>query len=114
MRLPINPFIKISKLWGEMGNQLKVVETDREVVVYCRLPDGIRREDVEVGVNGSRLMLRGKTNRYYEVKSSTIYREAHYNNQFERVVQLPCPVKARETRIVYHQGIMEIRVPKVQ
>ena len=86
---------------------------DGELVVHADLP-GIDPKDVEVVMEGHRLVLRGERRAKQERKEKDyFYREVAYG-RFERAVALPEGVDAESIKATYHDGVLEItmKAPK--
>jgi len=86
---------------------------DGEIVVRADLP-GIDPKEVEVAVEGRRLVLRGERQAKEERKEKDyFYREVSYG-RFERAVDLPEGVDTDSIKATYHEGVLEItmKAPK--
>lgn len=84
-----------------------------ELVVRIDLP-GIDAKDVDLSIEGSRLIVRGERKAKDESRGEHfMYREVSYG-RFERVVQLPEGVDATGIKATYHDGVLEItmKAPK--
>ena len=84
-----------------------------ELVVRADLP-GIDPKEVELAIEGHRLMLRGERKLKEERKEKDyLYREVAYG-RFERAVDLPEGVDTDTIKATYHDGVLEItmKAPK--
>lgn len=84
-----------------------------ELIVRADLP-GIDPKEVELAVEGHRLMLRGERKAKEERKEKDyFYREVSYG-RFERAVDLPEGVDTDTIKATYHDGVLEItmKAPK--
>ncbi len=84
-----------------------------ELIVRADLP-GIDPKEVELAVEGHRLMLRGERKATEERKEKDyMYREVAYG-RFERAVDLPEGVDTDSIKATYHDGVLEIsmKAPK--
>jgi len=95
------------------GPSVDLKETDQEIILQADLP-GVNREDLEVTVDHHQVILRGETKRD-ETKEERGYHltERRYGS-FYRVIQLPVEVKAEQARAKYHNGVLEVRIPKAE
>lgn len=90
---------------------VELVEEDDEFVLTAELP-GLSKEDVNVSVDDDILTLRGEKKTEREVAHDrTHIREREYGT-FERSFTLPRNVEAAKIRADFHDGVMEIHLPK--
>lgn len=84
-----------------------------ELVVRADLP-GIDPKNVELAVEGDRLIIKGERKKVDEQKrGNEFYREVSYG-RFERIVALPAGVDPDKVKAEYHDGVLEItmKAPK--
>jgi HSP20 family protein len=92
---------------------LDVYETKDDLVVSAELP-GVREKDVQLSLVGEVLTLRGQRLPAPEVREEQYHRIERWSGAFERRLQLPIPVQADRVRASYRDGVLEIRLPKVE
>lgn len=97
---------------GEVLPAIDVKETDDEVTLTCELP-GVRREDIDVQIEGNLLTLRGeKQEEKKEVEGEReIRREVRYGS-FMRQITLPSEVDSDKAEASMHEGVLKLRLPK--
>ncbi len=78
---------------------------DDKLVIRADLP-GIDPKEVDLAVEGDRLIIRGERKNVYE-DADRLYREVAYG-RFERSVQLPAGVDADSIEATYHDGVLEV------
>jgi HSP20 family protein len=86
---------------------------DGELIVRADLP-GINPKEVELAVEGRRLVLRGERKAKEERKEKDYFsREVAYG-RFERAVELPEGVDTDSIKATYHDGVLEVsmKAPK--
>jgi len=86
---------------------------DGELTVRADLP-GIDPKEVQLAVEGHRLVLRGERKAKEERKDKDyFYREVSYG-RFERAVDLPEGVDTETIKATYHDGVLEVtmKAPK--
>ena len=88
-------------------------ETKDELVVIVELP-GVNEKDVHLSITGDLLTLKGERHWNQEVKDESSYRGERLYGQFERTVQLPMPVQADKVKATYRDGVLEVKLPKVE
>ncbi|RMH05185.1 MAG: Hsp20/alpha crystallin family protein [Aquificota bacterium] len=90
-----------------------VYETDKELVVKAEVP-GVKKEDIEVAIRDNALHIRGEKKEEKEEKTETYHRVERVYGKFERVIVLPTDVKVEEAKAEFKDGVLEIRLPKVE
>ena len=90
-----------------------VQETENELIVSCDLP-GVRDKDVTVSITGDVLTVKGERKAQNEVADENLHRLERWHGKFERHITLPVPVQADQVKATYRDGVLEIRLPKVE
>lgn len=100
--------------WPDMSTlwpAVELVEDDGEYVLSAELP-GLAKEDLDISVDDGELTLKGEKKRAHdEQQGKTLVRERSYG-AFERCFRLPRNVAADDIRAEFHDGIVEIHMPK--
>jgi HSP20 family protein len=91
---------------------IDVYETREHLVVAVELP-GVREKDIHLSMTGDVLTLRGERAIAVEAREENYHRIERWSGTFERHVQLPIPVQADRTRASYRDGVLEVRLPKL-
>jgi HSP20 family protein len=92
---------------------IDVYETRDQLVVAVELP-GVREKDIHLSMTGDVLSLRGQRDIAAEVPQENYHRIERWSGPFERHVQLPIPVQAEKIRASYRDGVLEVRLPKLE
>jgi HSP20 family protein len=90
-----------------------VFETDGEIKVRVDLPD-VEAKDVDVSITDSTLRIKGERKYSEEVKKENYFMTERRYGSFERMIDLPEPVKAEEVQAVYKDGVLEVTLPKAE
>ena len=90
-----------------------VKETDDEVVVAVDLP-GMDKGDVEISVAEDLLEIKAERKEEKEEKGEEFYRKERSFSRYERSLKLPVGVKAEEARASLQDGVLTVRLPKVE
>jgi HSP20 family protein len=90
-----------------------IYETRDDLVVSVELP-GVKEKDVQLTIVGDILTLRGQRGSSAEAREENYHRIERWSGTFERHVELPVPVKADQVRATYKDGVLEIRLPKIE
>ncbi|HEV8420762.1 MAG TPA: Hsp20/alpha crystallin family protein [Actinomycetota bacterium] len=92
---------------------IDVYETRDDLVVAVELP-GVREKDIHLSMTGDVLSLRGQRGIAAEAREENYHRIERWSGTCERHIQLPIPVQADKIRASYHDGVLEIRLPKLE
>ncbi|MCS7254236.1 MAG: Hsp20/alpha crystallin family protein [Armatimonadota bacterium] len=92
---------------------LDLVETADAYIARFEIP-GAKREELEVTVQGKRLMVRGKKEHEEREERKGFIRVECYHGEFSRAVTLPKEVDADNATATYKDGILEVRLPKIE
>lgn len=90
-----------------------IYETKDDLVVSAELP-GVKEKDVHLSIVGDMLALRGQRMGENQVNEENYHRAERWSGSFERHIQLPIPVQADKVRANYRDGVLEVRLPKVE
>lgn len=98
----------------QFGNMnVDVYETEREVVATCDMPGLEKKEDVSIDIDNNVLTVSGVINRVNEVKGENMHRQERFVGRVQRSIALPAPVSAEGVKATYRNGVLEVRMPKV-
>jgi HSP20 family protein len=98
------------RLWAPLAD---MYETKDDLFVALELP-GIREKDVNVSITGDMLTVKGDRRFERDVTDEGYYRLERVYGKFERSMPLPIPVQADKVKATYRDGVLEIRLPKVE
>jgi HSP20 family protein len=90
-----------------------VYEKDDKYYVTMDLPD-VNPDDIEISVTDSTLRVRGERKHVQEVKEENYRRSERFYGTFERIIELPEPVKSEDIEATYKNGMLEIVLPKAE
>jgi HSP20 family protein len=99
----------VDRVWAPA---IDIHETRDELVVSVELP-GVREKDVHLSITGEVLTLRGQRVADHPGKEEHYHRIERWSGSFERHVQLPIPIQADRVRATYRDGVLEVRLPKM-
>jgi HSP20 family protein len=88
-------------------------ETKAELVIAAELP-GLNEKDIHLSITGDMLCIRGERQWNQEVKQEHYYRGERWYGKFERTLPLPMSVQADKVTASYRDGVLTIRLPKVE
>ena len=96
---------------GQLG--LDMYQTENDLVVQAAIA-GIKTEDLDVLIEDDVLTIKGKRNNPYRIDSADYFIQECYWGAFSRRVILPVEVDASKTDAQMREGILTIRIPKLQ
>ncbi len=110
-RLMENSLADEREMTSEWGLALDVLEDENEFVVKASLP-GIKPDDLDITYNKGTLTIRGEIKDESETTKGQYHlRERRYGT-FTRSITLPASVKSDDIQADYHDGVLELKMPK--
>ena len=103
---------RTSQLLSGWTPALDVYEEKDHYVVKAELP-GMRKEDIEVSMDGERLSISGERKSETEEEGETSKAERYFG-RFQRTVTLPAAVAAEKVKAQYKDGILTVTLPKTE
>ncbi len=88
-----------------------VAQEEDRFRIHIDLP-GVKREEIEITVDGDTLTVKGEKKRESESKQDDTYRSERYYGSFSRSLTLPAAVDANKIEARYKDGVLEIVIPK--
>jgi len=102
---------------GDVGSnsewcpRVDIVEMNDAFKIKAEIP-GVKKEDVRVTLDNGVLTLEGERRQHREEDGFRFHRvESEYGN-FIRSFTLPANVKSSDLKAHYHDGILELNIPK--
>ena len=94
---------------------IDLYESPEELRLFAYLP-GAKRDGFDVSVTGATLTVRGERHPLIEGENWTGYGSgiARAQGTFEASYNLPCEVDAAKVGATYHEGVLEIHLPKAE
>jgi len=93
--------------------RINLHETDKEIIVTCDLPGLEKKEDVDIEIENNTLSLSGTIRQETEKKNERVHLRERMEGHFRRTITLPSKVSAEDVKATYKNGVLEIRMPKV-
>jgi HSP20 family protein len=107
-------FMRPVRFDGQQEVQLKldVSEDDKAYTVHAEIP-GVKKEDINVSIEGNQLAISAEVKNEKEVKEGEkVLRSERYFGRVSRVVALPQDVDETSARAKYNNGVLELLLPK--
>jgi HSP20 family protein len=97
----------------EWAPSLDIVDKKDHLLVRAEVP-GVKKEDLEVSVDGNILSIKGEVKREETSKDETYYYCERCSGSFGRSVRLPFEVDPKKVDANLNEGILEIKLPRVE
>jgi HSP20 family protein len=99
--------------WGQYtwAPPVDIYETDDALVLTVDLP-GVSKDAVSIEIHQNTLMLRGERKPAAEVPTDRYHRTERAYGAFQRSFVLPTLVDQAHVQASYHDGVLELRLPK--
>lgn len=98
---------------GAYHPSVSIRETDKELVIEADIP-GVKEEDVDIEIEDNKVIIRGVRKSREESKGRDYYHVESSYGSFSRIITLPSYVDSNRAEAQIKEGILEIRVPKVE
>jgi HSP20 family protein len=92
--------------------RMDVIDKSEKFEVKVDLP-GVKKEDIDVSVEGNRVSISAKTKEEREVKEGdrVLHSERSYTS-YARTFELPAPVSDAGAEAAYENGVLTLSLPK--
>lgn len=92
---------------------IDVYQTDTDIVIKSTVA-GVKPEELDIAITNDMVTIRGKRERDEEVADDRYFYQECYWGPFSRTVILPADVASEDAEATIHNGILTIRLPKVE
>jgi HSP20 family protein len=96
---------------NEWAPSADISETEKEYVIRASLP-AVKKEDVNVVVDGGMITIKGERKQQNEDKSEKFHRVENLYGSFERTFSLPENINPDAIRCESKDGILTVHIPK--
>ena len=91
--------------------RLDLKETEAAYAVHAEIP-GVKKEDIEVSIDGNVVSIRAEVKREKEDKGETMLRSERYYGAMTRSFTLATEVDEKAATAKYSDGVLELMLPK--
>ena len=92
---------------------IEVYEEKDDVVVKAEIP-GMKKENLEINLSDSHLIIKGEKKQEEEVKKKGYYYSERSYGSFMRSIDLPNEVRSEKATANFKDGVLEVRLPKTE
>lgn len=90
---------------------IDIIDSENDIKVRAEMP-GIDKENIKIEASGDAVLLQAQMKQVHEEKTDTYLRRERRLGSFQRVIPMPVEIKPNEVKATYHDGILEISLPK--
>ncbi len=87
-----------------------IYQKDDKLIVTMDIPD-VGPDDIDISVVDNTLRIKGERKHTKEAKKENYYRSERFYGSFERIIELPVPVKTEDVEATYKDGVLTINLP---
>ena len=99
-----------ARLWAPA---VDITENEHEIVLEAELP-GMKKEEIDVQLNGDTLTLRGERKIESSEKGEQYHRVERQYGAWQRSFQIEIPIDAQNVNADYKDGVLTVRLPKAE
>lgn len=93
--------------------RIDVIDRDNEILVRAETA-GVKKDDLDVSINHNSVTIRGETCFEEKEERGNFFRSEISSGTFCRTVALPGDVDADKATAAFHNGILELTIPKIE
>lgn len=86
----------------------------KDCIIIKSIIGGVGSEDLDISVTGDMVTIKGKRINTDEVKPDDYYYQECFWGNFSRSVILPCDIKTDEIEATMKNGILTVKLPKIE
>lgn len=90
-----------------------ITETEDEIIITADIP-GVSKEDIDLRISEDTLEIGAQVKREEKEEERGYLRQERSYTRFYRRLPMPTTVKAEEAKATYKNGVLEIRIPKME
>ena len=97
---------------GELKMKVDVKEDEKAYTVHADIP-GVKKEDIQVDVNGNMVSIRAEVKQEKEEKKGEkVLHSERYYGMVSRSMQLPADIDTGAVKAEYKDGVLNLVLPK--
>lgn len=93
--------------------KIDIQEKDKAFIVSLEVP-GVSPKDIEVNMEGNKLMVKGEKKHTYENSAQGVYRMERNYGSFYREFTLPKTVNGENIQATCQHGVLTLEIPKAE
>lgn len=92
---------------------MDIFEDAGDIVLKAELP-GMSKQDITVDLTDHIITISGEKKKEEKIEDKNFYRVERSYGAFTRSFELPSDVKADQVKAKFHDGVLEVRLPKTE
>ncbi len=112
-RFFLRPFGRHGMAHRGFDADLEVKEETDRFVIKADVP-GVKKEDLDIRVEGKRLVISGEKKQEKEVREKDFQLSERVYGVFARTLELSSDIKASEVKAAIKDGVLEVILPKAE
>lgn len=92
---------------------IDVYQTPSDIVIKSTIA-GVKPDDLDITITNDMVTIRGKREKDQEIKTENYYYQECYWGAFSRSIILPLDIEAEKAEAIFKNGILTIRLPKIE
>ncbi|MGW8270135.1 MAG: Hsp20/alpha crystallin family protein [Burkholderiales bacterium] len=97
---------------GELKMKVDVAEDDKTYTIHADIP-GVKKDDIQVDVEGGQVSIRAEVKRESEKKDGEkVLHSERYYGMVSRSMSLPAEVDTQNAKAEYKDGVLSLTLPK--
>ncbi|MDA8172679.1 MAG: Hsp20/alpha crystallin family protein [Nitrospiraceae bacterium] len=97
----------------ELSPSVDIFEDAGDIVLKAELP-GMSKQDITVDLTDHIITISGEKKKEEKIEDKNFYRVERSYGAFTRSFELPSDVKADQVKAKFHDGVLEVRLPKTE
>jgi len=93
--------------------KVNMLDRETEIVIRAELP-GVDKDDVKVTVSDHNVMIKARTQYEEKDEEEEYYRHEMSHGEYQRTLELPATVDEQKAKATFNNGILELRLPKME
>ena len=111
--VPIQEATSLSQIVEEGQLAVDVFQTPEEIIIQSAIA-GVSPDDLDVSISEDMVTIRGARNQIESVTEQDYFYKECYWGAFSRAVILPSEIDADNAKALFRNGILTVRLPKIQ
>jgi len=88
-------------------------ETSDEVIVTAELP-GVPKENIELNLTDNTLEIKASQKQEVSLEKGGVRKRERRSMNFYRLIEPPCGVDASKVKATFNNGVLEVKMPKLE
>jgi HSP20 family protein len=115
----LRPFHREWPAWGELNvfggktPSVDLIERDNEIIIKAELP-GVDKKDMDISVTKNTVSIKGTTSHEEKEEKGDYCRSEISRGEYARTLTLPSEIDDEKVTATFKNGILELKLPKLE